>query len=181
MSCDCIKIPKYKDRNRYSMRSIQMRRYYTCWCSYIQVHRLVELHHHLNASSNLARVSCFNMTIWLSTFAHSYISVRLQYDNVHHMNSVWRLHDGWVRLGSLGMRLFWCYVVRVHSWQVLHSVPEICWLAWENHITRDSLGMRPGTAIGMGYVTLDPYTLFECFLAWPSLHSFTFWKCFYYL
>ncbi len=22
----------------------------------------------------------------------------------------------------------------------------------------------------MGYVSLEPYTLFECFLAWPSLH-----------
>ncbi len=31
--------------------------------------------------------------------------------------------------------------------------------------------------VGMGYVSLDPYTLFECFLALPSLH----WKCFYYL
>ncbi len=25
--------------------------------------------------------------------------------------------------------------------------------------------------VGMGYVSLDPYTLFECFLAWPSLHT----------
>ncbi len=24
--------------------------------------------------------------------------------------------------------------------------------------------------VGMGYVSLDLYTLFECFLAWPSLH-----------
>ncbi len=24
--------------------------------------------------------------------------------------------------------------------------------------------------VGMGYVSLDPYTLFACFLAWPSLH-----------
>ncbi len=28
--------------------------------------------------------------------------------------------------------------------------------------------------VGMDYVSLDPYTLFECFLAWPSLHPFTF-------
>ncbi len=28
--------------------------------------------------------------------------------------------------------------------------------------------------VGMGYVSLDPHTLFECFLAWPSLHPFTF-------
>ncbi len=32
--------------------------------------------------------------------------------------------------------------------------------------------------VGMGYVSLDPYTLFECFLAWPSLHPFTFLEMF---
>ncbi len=26
--------------------------------------------------------------------------------------------------------------------------------------------------VGMGYISLDPYTLFECFSAWPSLHPF---------
>ncbi len=28
--------------------------------------------------------------------------------------------------------------------------------------------------VGMGYVSLDPYTLFECFLAWLSLHPVAF-------
>ncbi len=32
--------------------------------------------------------------------------------------------------------------------------------------------------VGMGYVSLDLYTLFECFLAWPSLHPFTFLEMF---
>ncbi len=32
--------------------------------------------------------------------------------------------------------------------------------------------------VGMGYVFLYPYTLFECFLAWPSLHPFTLLEMF---
>ncbi len=32
--------------------------------------------------------------------------------------------------------------------------------------------------VGMGYVSLDPYTLFECFLAWPFLHLFAFLEMF---
>ncbi len=35
--------------------------------------------------------------------------------------------------------------------------------------------------VGMGYVSLDPYTLFECFLVWPSLHPFTFLEMFLFV
>ncbi len=37
------------------------------------------------------------------------------------------------------------------------------------------------SGLGMGYVSLDPYTLFECFLAWPSLHPLEMFSLSFYI